>query len=194
MAAQRVPVSPAPSVADVVVSPRVNSIRPETQVVMAAVGCLVGAVLCMYVVYRLGGSTESLRPGGWWALPVVAVLFGLFEYIVFSWHVRREGMSFSLSEVPIAIALVFLSPWLAIVARLPFSMAVLIVARRNSYLKVLYNMSNYVFDLALAIMLTRLLVQSWGTSDVAIVSAVAVALVLVAPHRSHSHWVCHLAL
>jgi diguanylate cyclase (GGDEF)-like protein len=181
LAAQRVPVSPALSVADVVVPPRVNSIRPETQVVFAAVGCLVAAFLCSLVIYGLGGSSESLRPGGWWALPVIAVLFGLFEYIVFSWHVRREGMSFSLSEVPIALALVFLSPWLAIIARLPFSLAVLVFARKNSYLKVLYNTSNYVFDLALAIMLTRLLVRWWGTSDVAVVSAVAVVLVLVAP-------------
>ncbi|HUF98276.1 MAG TPA: bifunctional diguanylate cyclase/phosphodiesterase [Ilumatobacter sp.] len=162
-------------------SPRVNSIRPELQVVFAACGCLVAAALCAYVIYQLGGSAEALRDGRWWAFVAAAVLFGLFEYIVFSWHVRREGMSFSLSEVPIALALVFLSPWLALVARLPFSLAVLVFARRNSYLKVLYNSSNYVFDLMFAVMLTRLLVRWWGTTDVAVIAASASALALVVP-------------
>src|SRR5690606_35256061 len=105
--------------------------------------------------------------------------FGLFEYIVFNWYVRREGMSFSMSEVPIACALLFLSPPLAIAARLPLSLFVFIRARRNPYYKVLFNTATYVFVLMLAITLTRLLVRWWGTSDVAVLSAAALSLVVV---------------
>ena len=78
--------------------------RPEMQVVLLAIVLELAAVVWIIATPDRG---DSVRDGGLWAFVVVAVLFGLFEYMVFNVQFRREGISFSLSEVPVAFGLVF---------------------------------------------------------------------------------------
>ena len=52
----------------------------------------------------------SARQGPWWIGIAILVGFGLAERFAFHMEYRRETMSFTLSEVPAAFALVFLGP------------------------------------------------------------------------------------
>ena len=127
---------------------------------------------------------DAVRPTGWWAFVTVVVLFGVFEYVVFNVEFRHEAISFSLSEIPTALALVFLSPAGALLARLPISLLVLLVVRRNPPYKLAFNLSMFSVELLLSIELFRVLVDWWGGSDGAVIAAVTVSLLLIVPLSS----------
>jgi diguanylate cyclase (GGDEF)-like protein len=156
----------------------VGLLRPEAQVGMMA-GLMALATLGMLFV--IPDRSLTIEPAGWWAFAVTAAMFGLFEYTVFNISFRREGLSFSLSEMPLAFALVFLSPVAALIARVPISVFVLVVARKNRGYKLAFNASLVAFELVLAILLLRSLFVD-GTSSLLLL--LAVTLVGVAPLTS----------
>ena len=49
-------------------------------------------------------------PAPWWLLPVLTVGFAVAEFSVFRFIFRRESLAFSLSEIPLALSLVYLAP------------------------------------------------------------------------------------
>ena len=116
---------------------------------------MLGLALVMAIVVAGGGTGRPrsqempCAPAGWWAFVTVVVLFGLFEYVVFNVEFRKEAISFSLSEIPTALALVFLSPPGALLARLPISLVVLMVVRRNPPYKLAFNISLFAVELLL---------------------------------------------
>jgi hypothetical protein len=155
--------------------------QPEIQVLGLA---LVMAIVSLVVMLIVPDRNDAVRPAGWWAFVTVVVLFGLFEYVVFNVEFRTEAISFSLSEIPTALALVFLSPPGALVARLPVSFVVLLVIRRNPPYKLAFNISLFAVELLLAIELFRGLVDWWGGSDGAVIAAVTLALLVIVPLSS----------
>ena len=83
--------------------------------------CGLSAVLtvCAAVGFALLPDVAfSTRYTSWWLLPVIAVAYGLAERTVFHFEFRREAISFSLSEVPTAFALLYLAPGPGLAARL----------------------------------------------------------------------------
>jgi diguanylate cyclase (GGDEF)-like protein len=155
--------------------------RPDVQVVLLAVLMLLAASVLLALTPDLG---NALEPSGWWAFVATAVLFGVAEYTVFNVQFRQEGIAFGLSEIPLAFALVFLSPPVALLARLIASVPVLVVARRNRGYKLIFNGSIILFELALAIVIFRGLnsLLDGGTST--LIACLVIALILVAPLTS----------
>src|SRR5262245_61682699 len=150
--------------------------RPEVQVVLLALALLVSALV---LIVATPDRESSIRSGHVWAFVVVAALFGLFEYTVFNVQFRREGISFSLSEIPLAFALVFLSLWAALLARLLLTVPVLVFARRNTTYKLLFNISSFLFETALAYLLFRNMLELWGDSASVIVWSVVLTTIAV---------------
>jgi diguanylate cyclase (GGDEF)-like protein len=160
---------------------RALGVRPEVQSYVLSVLMLVLGVAVMLLVLD---PTERIRPAGWWAFVVAALLFGLFEYTVFNVQFRREGISFALSEMPMAIALVFLAPWYAVLARLPVSVAVIFWARKNRGYKLAFNAALFFLETAIAILVFRLLLDWWGGGSGVQIGAVVVTLLIIAPLTS----------
>jgi diguanylate cyclase (GGDEF)-like protein len=156
-------------------------LRPELEVLGFA---LLMALLSLGLMLVIPDAGDAVRPTGWWAWVTVVLLFGLFEYLVFNVEFREEAISFSLSEIPTALALVFLSPAGALLARLPISLLVLLVVRRNAPYKLAFNLSMFSAELLLSIELFRVLTDWWGGSDGAVIAAVTVALLLIVPLSS----------
>ena len=159
----------------------VSAGRPELQVLALAVGLFAITALVVLVIPDLG---DSIRDAGPWAFVMAALLFGLFEYTVFNVQFRREGISFTLSELPLAFALVFLSPPMALLARLPVAVPVLILARKNPAYKLAFNISAAIVDTAITILLFRSLLDAWDRSATAIIVSIVISLLAVAPVTS----------
>ena len=155
--------------------------QPQVEVLGLA---LVMAIISLVVMIVVPDRGDAVRPAGWWAFITVVALFGLFEYYVFNVEFRKEAISFSLSEIPTALALVFLSPPGALLARLPISLVMLLVVRRNPPYKLAFNISLFAVELLMAIELFRVLVDWWGGSDAAVIAALTLSLLIIVPLSS----------
>lgn len=85
----------------------------------------------------------------WWAL---AMLFAGAEIFVIHLQLRRDAHSFSLSEVPLLLGLFFSSPGGLVAAQLIGAAAALAVHRRQSALKLAFNLSHFALGTQLAIL------------------------------------------
>jgi diguanylate cyclase (GGDEF)-like protein len=160
-------------------SPRLARPRPEVRVAILAglVAIVSGAGLALPWL----DLDHSWRNEAAWALPTTILLFGVFEYAVFNLHFRGEPVSVALGEVPIALAIVFLSPPVAVLARIPLAIAVLVLLRRNPWFKVVFNLSVFVFEVVLASVVYWALIRWWGDSLPGVVSASTLAVVVLSP-------------
>ncbi|HNJ97008.1 MAG TPA: EAL domain-containing protein [Ilumatobacteraceae bacterium] len=124
---------------------------------------------------------DSLLPASWWVLPALGVLFAISEIAVFHFEFRREAISFSLSEVPTAFALLFLTPGPAVVARAVAAVVVLAVIRRSKWFKVLFNSALFTVETVLSFHIMHAITGGESASTVrtalAIVPATAIATV-----------------
>ena len=155
--------------------------RPEAQVVALAIAMVIATVV-MYVT--LPDAEQAARPTGWWAFVLVAGLFAFFELVVFSVEFRQEAILFSLSEIPTAFALLYLSAPAALVARLVISVPLLVFVRRNASYKLVFNTALFATELILAMTLFRAFVDWWGDSDAVAIAAAASSLLIVVPLTS----------
>ncbi|MCY7298887.1 MAG: EAL domain-containing protein, partial [Ilumatobacteraceae bacterium] len=97
---------------------------------------------------------------------------------VFDFEFRREAISFSLSEVPTAFALVYLAPGPAIAARIIASLAVISFQWRRRYYKLFFNAAVFALEMALAYQVVRFAVARWPGSSVALLVAIVPATAL----------------
>ena len=116
---------------------------------------------------------EAARPAPWWIAIVVAVGFGLAERFVFHIEYRREAITFSMSEVPTAFALVFLSPVVAVGVRVVVSLIVIAVTSRPAAYKLVFNGALFAFETALAFTLVRTVVSPESVDDGWLLVAIA---------------------
>jgi diguanylate cyclase (GGDEF)-like protein len=125
---------------------------------------LLSAALLAAVVGLLSTTTldASARDAPWWIAIVILIAYGLAERFAFHMEHRRETMSFTLSEVPAAFALLFLGPVAAIAVRLIGSLPVFILAMRPAGHKLAFNGALYAFETALTF---AILQGVWRVSD-----------------------------
>ncbi len=86
----------------------------------------------------------------WWLL---AALFCVAEICVVHIQFRREAQSFSLSEVPLVIGLFFDRPLTVVLAYLLGAAVALTLHRRQSRLKLAFNLSNFTVGAAVVVAL-----------------------------------------
>ncbi|MBI4934916.1 MAG: EAL domain-containing protein [Actinobacteria bacterium] len=134
---------------------------------------MAGAAVAL--IERLPDEGQALRPAGWWLVPILAALYALAERTVFHFEFRREAISFSISEVPTAFALVYLAPWPSVGARIVGSLLMITLRWRQSMQKLLFNAALFALELAIAYSLVRLITGRWGDDAATIVVALTIA-------------------
>ena len=134
----------------------------------------------------LPGRQAAVNPPGthlpWWAL---ATAFAAAEMSVFHIEVGREAHTFTLSEIPFVLALFFASPAELIVGRMIGEAIVLIVRDRQELTKLVFNLSMFLTECAVAEVVVHGLgaghrVTSWPAWPVAFAAVGAADLVSVA--------------
>jgi signal transduction histidine kinase len=109
---------------------------------------LAAAALWMYLTIHRGAPAPVVPlEVPWWAL---AIAFCLAEIFVVHIEIRREAYSYSLSEVPLLVGLFFMEPEHLILAQCVGASVALIAHRRQSPLKVAFNVSHLAVEAAVA--------------------------------------------
>ena len=94
---------------------------------------------------------------------------------MFNFVLRRESVAFSMSEVPLAIAVVFVTPGPALLARIIGGLVVIVALRPQPAYKLVFNLALFTMEMVCTYLFVRLLVNSWGDGDTALVVAVVAA-------------------
>ena len=117
---------------------------------------------------------QPLRAGGdsWWIYLLLAIAFASTEVSVFRFQFRREAMAFSMSEVPMVLAVVYIAPGPALAARLIGTVCVVLATRRPPFYKLTFNLALLTLEMACTYLFVRLLVRGTGGGDQALVFAV----------------------
>jgi diguanylate cyclase (GGDEF)-like protein len=108
----------------------------------------------------------------WWAL-IPAYLAALTMPLEFEF--RSEARSITLSQLPLAIGIVFIAPWWHVAARTAAALVDSVIIRRQAPIKTLYNLANGALEVAAASAVVFLLApdltpqpQLWGAIFVAL--------------------------
>ena len=109
-------------------------------------------------------STQS-----WVPLAVVTLMFGVSFVVAFHVEFRRNAFTFTLSEVPVAIAVVFLLPVEGVGARVVGTLVATVLFRRLPFLKLLFNLSSSIFEAAVAYSIAYALLRDSEPSDARVV-------------------------
>src|SRR5438067_1459193 len=167
-----------------------ETMPPRRSVIVTVISALAVGGLVLLVLLRDYGPVAPNSPLS--ALVLVA-LFALAESCVVHVYVDRQARTFSLSEIPLVLGLVYLSPLALVAARLVGSLAALLSVRRQPFTKLLFNLSYFLLDTCVAVIVYRLVLGSgspfaargWlaafaATSSSLCVGAIAVSLVIAA--------------
>ena len=88
----------------------------------------------------------------WWAL---AGVFCIAEIFVVHVEFRRDAHSVSLSEIPLVLGLFFSDPKALVLAQLVGAGAALVLHRRQSLLKLTFNLGHFFVEACLAVLIFR---------------------------------------
>jgi signal transduction histidine kinase len=89
---------------------------------------------------------------------VLVIMFGVAERAVFHLRFRKDAHSFSLSEIPLVLALFVASPIAAIIAQMTAN-AIALLLRRQQAVKFAFNLGQFAVQTALAILVFRPIVS-----------------------------------
>jgi diguanylate cyclase (GGDEF)-like protein len=151
--------------------------KARVQLLIAALG-LPSILLIVFAVAPLHGL-EAPRQLPWW---VLAPMFCLAEIAVVHIQFRRDAHSFSLSELPLVAGLFFANPLTVVLSTLGGTAAALVLHRRQSPLKLAFNLVNFALGSCVATALFFHLVNTGdplgNQSSLAALSALLAAGVL----------------
>ena len=138
--------------------------------VSARVWCLaavLGAMGLGLFVFRVG-RLSTLDTAVVVPFFVLAGLFAATEVFVVHLQFRRDAHSFSLSEIPLLIGLAFTGPVGFVVARVLGAVAALVLHRRQSGVKLAFNVGHFFLEACLAVTVYRAVLgdhdpaEPWG--------------------------------
>jgi diguanylate cyclase (GGDEF)-like protein len=165
-----------------------------------------GYIRAAITVLAIGGTAILIPLGGERAVSsdvhlsvlVVIALFAIAESCVVHMHIKSEARTFSLSEIPLLLGLAYLSPLALVIGRLVGSALALALVRRQTPTKLAFNLSYFLLDTGLAVVVYRAVLGSappfeargWvaalaATSTSLLVGSVAVSFVIAA---SEGQW------
>ena len=153
-----------------------RSLTPERQIFLFSVLITLASIGLAFTIPEFDTAT---RPSGWWLVIVIGLGFALSERTIFHFEFGKEAIGFSVSEVPTAIALVFLAPGPAIGARIVGSAVVLVFLRRAPLVKVFFNVAMFTLELVLSYLILRATLEVIG-EDIADIVVATIAAVVVA--------------
>ena len=115
--------------------------------------CLVAAEIAVLIAFVASDPSHGPIGQPKVSVPVLAGLFTLSGLLVFHLEFRHEAHSFSFAEVPLVLGLFLASPADLLVARLLGEAAALLFHPRQPPLKILLNLSNFVSECVVALVI-----------------------------------------
>ncbi len=146
-----------------------SSSRPVLAVIVL-IGALVTATSATFL---RDDAWEPAIASPWWIPVAIVVGFALAERFSFLLEYRREAISFTMSEVPMVFALIYLGPCTAVIARTVVGLAVIVRKRPTPLLKVSFNGALFAFETAFAFAVCSWIVGRAGMSEPTLIIAVA---------------------
>jgi diguanylate cyclase (GGDEF)-like protein len=92
-----------------------------------------------------GDLIDPIVPAPWWVAIVVGIAFAGAERLVFHIGYRTQALTHTLTEVPLALALVFLGVDEAIIVRAAATLLVLGLVFRTAWYKIVFNLGMQTF-------------------------------------------------
>jgi diguanylate cyclase (GGDEF)-like protein len=114
----------------------------------------------------------------WVGVAAIVVALGLSELPTFKVVLRESGIWFPLSEIPLALALAFVSPALAASVRAAFAAPVLVATRQHRGLKLAHNLALSTFEVMFSYALFRTIIAVWGDQETVVVLGATATLML----------------
>jgi diguanylate cyclase (GGDEF)-like protein len=139
------------------------------------VSALTAGLAVATVALALLVPPDPVRAGPWWIAPVVFVGYVLAVRFVFHIEYRRNAVTFTLSEVPTALALIFLSPAVAIGLRVLGGAGSMLLAARRPSAKLWFNASLFAFEVAVSYTMLHGVLERAPAGDGTLVVAVIAA-------------------
>jgi len=96
--------------------------------------------------------------------PVIATMYALAEVFVVHLQFRRNAFSFSLSEIPLVLGLFFMAPDALVLAQFAGAAVALALYRRQSPLKLTFNVLNFSLEAAIAAVVFNLMYGAFGAT------------------------------
>ena len=167
-----------------------NEGTPRRSVIYAVIaGLAIGGIALLASVAREGPAFSEVDLPLW----AVVVLFAIAESCVVHVYLHRQARTFSMSEIPLLLGLAYLNPIALVAGRLIGSAIALALVRRQPPTKLAFNLSYFLLDTSLAVIVYRLVLgdappfeaRGWlaglaATSASLVVGAIAVSLVIAA--------------
>ena len=113
-----------------------SAVAPGSAVRVAVFAAVLAIFGLVPLVLHRPGQLNGFTMLPWWGL---AILFAVTEACVVTIRVRRQSLTLSLSEVPLVMGLFLASPSALLLGRLLGSLAIFLVYRRQTPLKVIFN-------------------------------------------------------
>ncbi|HEV8251004.1 MAG TPA: EAL domain-containing protein [Gaiellaceae bacterium] len=133
--------------------------RLGVAMLVAAIAVATVAVYATRLADMSASASDTRVP--WWA---VALVFFLVEARVVHLHFRSEAHSLSLSELGLVLGLFFLTPGALLLAQLCGAGVALLACRRQRPLKAAFNLAQFAFSSALAVLIFHALTSSSATT------------------------------
>ncbi|MEN3273070.1 MAG: hypothetical protein V7636_1831 [Actinomycetota bacterium] len=155
---------------------RLAHVKPAQRVVALAL-LLAGAaaVTCALSLAKMTALSPHTRVT-WWQL---AIAFFISELAIVHIDVRRESFSISMMELPLVVGLFLAAPGTVVIARLIGTCTSILLFRRQSVLKAVFNVGLYAAETVLAIVVFHALLRSgagvgpsaWAPTFLAVLAA-----------------------
>ncbi len=146
---------------------------PELQVTLLS--AVLAACTAMFVVYHLIDHSPHVA-SSIWAPVVVFAGFIVAESVVFHVEYRREALTLTLAEAPLALCLILLDPVLGLALRLIADLIVSFAVVRPKWYKLVFNLSMHLFSLAVAYVIAGLVVAPFEWGEAALLGLIATLL------------------
>jgi PAS domain S-box-containing protein len=119
--------------------------------------------------------------------PLLILFFLISELLVVHLEVRRSAHTYSLSEIPTVMALFFAGPTELVICRVIGSALALVFVRRNSPVKLAFNLGLFAWETSIAVWFFRTIVQGsppvsplgWSAALFAMVASSVTAVVVI---------------
>ena len=163
------------------VSKATASRRAVIPLVISALGT--GGVALLVPLGHARPTSADVHLSVW----VVIALFAIAESCVVHVYTDRQARTFSLSEIPLLLGLAYLSPVALVVGRLVGSTLALAIVRRQPATKLVFNLSYFLFDTGLAVIVYRAVLggsapfeaRGWAAALAATTTSLVVGTIVV---------------
>jgi diguanylate cyclase (GGDEF)-like protein len=157
-------------------APRRSRLNRQT-VEVVALSIILAGVASLTIGF-LPDIGDSLRPSGTWAGLVIALGFATTLLTVVRIEFRGNAILFSLSEIPLAFAVVFLDPVLGTLCRVVASGLVFALVKKPPIHKQFFNLSLFAFETSVAYAAIRTVCVPDARSDIEVILCATVAVTL----------------